>query len=38
VLKPTPYPKATPLNASQLATLYYLEPFPHGKGVLIPME
>jgi hypothetical protein len=27
VLKPTPHPKATPINASQSPTLYYLEPF-----------
>jgi len=31
VLKPTPHPKATPINASQVPTLYYLEPFPIEK-------
>ena len=31
MLKPTPHPKATPINASQLPTLYYLEPFPMEK-------
>jgi hypothetical protein len=28
VLNPTPHPKPTPINASQLPTLYYLEPYP----------
>jgi len=27
VLKPTPHPKAILVNAFQLPTLYYLEPF-----------
>jgi hypothetical protein len=27
VLKQTPHPKPTPINASQLSTLYYLEPY-----------
>ena len=31
VLKPTPHPTPTPINVSQLSTLYNLEPFPMMK-------
>ena len=35
-LKRTPHLKATVVNASRSPTLYYFEPFPHGKGASGP--
>ena len=36
MLKPTPYPKATPISTSQSPSLYYLELFPVEKECLRP--
>ena len=38
VLKPTLHPKATPINASQSPTLYYLEPFHVEKECIGPLS